>query len=50
MRSRFISNLTPCGRSTRELLWEVGGSFAGFGLADLLSRDEFFAVEAIRLF
>src|ERR1700741_1720753 len=33
---RFIPNPTPCGRSRREFLWQVGGGFAGLALADLL--------------
>ena len=41
--SRFIPNPTPCGRSRREFLWEVGGGFAGLGLIDLLSRSGFFS-------
>jgi hypothetical protein len=40
---RFIANPTPCGRSRREFLWQVGGGFAGLALLDLLSRDGFFA-------
>src|SRR5436189_4308139 len=40
--SRFIPNHTPCGRTRREFLWEVGGGFAGLALIDLLSRDGFF--------
>src|SRR5438270_11182022 len=40
--SRFIPNPTPCGRSRREFLWQVGGGFAGLALIDLLSRDGFF--------
>src|ERR1700682_2532598 len=36
---RFIPNATPCGRTRREFLWEVGGGFAGLALIDLLSRD-----------
>src|SRR5947207_3359509 len=39
---RFIPNPTPCGRSRREFLWQVGGSFAGLALVDLLARDGFF--------
>jgi hypothetical protein len=39
---RFIPNPTPCGRTRREFLWEVGGGFAGLALIDLLSRDGFF--------
>ncbi len=46
MSSRFIPNVTPCGKTRREFLWEVGGGFAGLGLIDLLSRDEFFAKDA----
>src|SRR5437667_59655 len=37
--SRFRPNLTQCGRTRREFLWEVGGGFAGLALIDLLSRD-----------
>ena len=44
--SRFIPNPTPCGRSRREFLWEVGGGFAGLALIDLLSRDGFFSRSA----
>jgi hypothetical protein len=44
--SRFGPNPTPCGRSRREFLWEVGGGFAGLALIDLLSRDGFFTRRA----
>ena len=44
--SRYIPNRTPCGRSRREFLWQVGGGFAGLGLIDLLSRDGFFERQA----
>jgi len=37
--SRFRPNRTPCGRTRREFLWEVGGGFAGLALIDLFSRD-----------
>lgn len=37
--SRFIPNRTPCGRTRREFLWQVGGGFAGLALADLLARE-----------
>jgi hypothetical protein len=43
MSERYIPNRTPCGRTRREFLWEVGGGFAGLALIDLLSRDGFFA-------
>jgi hypothetical protein len=43
---RFRPNQTPCGRTRREFLWEVGGGFAGLALLDLLSRDGFFAKKA----
>jgi hypothetical protein len=43
MLSRYQPNRTPCGRTRREFLWEVGGGFAGLALIDLLSRDGFFA-------
>ncbi len=46
MTQLFIPNVTPCERTRREFLWEVGGGFAGLGLIDLLSRDGFFANEA----
>src|SRR5262245_37234999 len=39
MLSRFIPNPTPCGRSRREFLWQVGGGFAGLALLDLLARE-----------
>src|SRR5438132_2022269 len=41
--SRFIPNSTPCNRTRREFLWQVGGGFAGLALVDLLSRDGFFS-------
>jgi hypothetical protein len=44
---RFIPNQTPCGQTRRELLWEVGGGFAGLALIDLLSRDGFFAARSL---
>src|SRR5438093_12266105 len=40
--SRYVPNQTPCGRTRREFLWEVGGGFAGLALLDLLARDGFF--------
>ncbi len=43
--SRFIPNHTPCGRTRREFLWEVGGGFAGLALVDLMSRDNAFGDE-----
>ena len=42
MLHRFIPNVTPCGRTRREFLWEAGGGFAGLALIDLLSRDGLF--------
>jgi Protein of unknown function (DUF1501) len=39
--SRFIPNPTPCRRTRREFLWQVGGGFAGLALLDLLARDGF---------
>src|SRR3954447_16347921 len=44
--SRFSPNRTPCGRTRREFLWQVGGGFAGLALIDLLSRDRFFGATA----
>jgi hypothetical protein len=32
-------NLFPCGRTRRELIWEMGGGFAGVALAGLLASD-----------
>src|SRR5277367_3794927 len=46
LTERFIPNSTPCRRTRREFLWEVGGGFAGLALIDLLSRDGFFATRA----
>lgn len=43
---RFVPNRTPCGRSRREFLWEVGGGFAGLALIDLLTRTGAFAAPA----
>ncbi|HEV8072346.1 MAG TPA: DUF1501 domain-containing protein [Planctomycetaceae bacterium] len=44
---RFTPNLTPCRRTRREFLWEVGGGFAGLALIDLLARDGFFGTRAV---
>ncbi len=44
--SRFIPNPTPCGRSRREFLWQVGGGFAGLAMIDLLTRTGAFPMEA----
>jgi len=44
---RFKPNVTPCGQTRREFLWEVGGGFAGLALVDLLSREGFFARRAL---
>src|SRR5688572_2619892 len=43
---RLIPNPTPCGRSRRSFLWELGGGFMALALADLLGRDGFFAASA----
>src|SRR5215831_18809073 len=43
---RYTPNVTPCGRTRREFLWEVGGGFAGLALVDLLTRDGFFTARA----
>src|SRR2546426_441817 len=45
---RFSPNRTPCGRTRREFLWEVGGGFAGLALIDLFTRDGLFAAEPAR--
>ena len=38
--TRFLPNPTPCGRTRREFLWQVGGGFAGLALIDLLPDAE----------
>jgi hypothetical protein len=43
MNPRFIPNATPCGRTRREFLWQVGGGFAGLALIDRLTRDGLFS-------
>ncbi len=37
--SRFCPNLTPCNRTRREFLGNLGGGFAGLALADLLHAE-----------
>jgi hypothetical protein len=37
--NRFVPNRTPCGRTRREFLWQVGGGFAGLALADLMTSE-----------
>src|SRR6266404_2993404 len=44
--NRFIPNATPCGRTRREFLWQVGGGFSGLALIDLLNEGGFFAPAA----
>ena len=44
--SMFAPNPTPCGKSRREFLWQVGGGFASLALVDLLGRDRFFGSRA----
>ena len=34
-----MPHLFPCGLTRRELLWEMGGGFAGVALAGLLAQD-----------
>ena len=41
-RTRFF----PCGCTRRELLWEMGGGFAGLAFASFLAADGFFARHA----
>lgn len=38
--ARFIPNLTQCGWTRREFLWQIGGGFTGLALADLLAASE----------
>ena len=41
-----LRSLFPCGITRRELVWEMGGGFAGLALASLLAEDGFFARHA----
>lgn len=34
-----MNRLFPCGLARRELLWEMGGGFAGVALAGMLGRE-----------
>jgi len=36
------SNRTPCGRTRREFLWQLGGGFTALPVIDLLTQDGFF--------
>ncbi len=38
-QSQSTTGLFPCLRTRREMLWEMGGGFAGVALAGLLSKD-----------
>src|SRR6516162_5903143 len=38
-----MPQFTPCGRSRREFLWQMGGGFVGTALTYLLAQDGFFA-------
>ncbi len=40
---------TPCGRTRREFLWEMGGGFVGTALATVLADDGFFTRPAAAL-
>lgn len=40
-------SMFPCGLTRRELLWQMGGGFAGLALTSLLEGDGFFARQAI---
>lgn len=42
MREFLAQNRTPCGRTRREFLWEMGGGFAGTVLTSMLAADGFF--------
>src|SRR5262245_57200365 len=44
--TRLIPNPTPCGRTRRSFLWELGGGFASLALVDLLGRQGFFGASA----
>lgn len=41
-----MPKLTPCGRTRRELLWQMGGGFVGTALTAMLAQDGFFPAEA----
>ena len=43
-----MSNMSqyPCGQTRRQFVWQMGHGVAGLALADLLSRDGFFAARA----
>jgi hypothetical protein len=41
-----LPKLTPCGRTRRELLWQMGGGFTGTALTAMLAQDGFFPAEA----
>src|SRR5215467_12333747 len=38
-----LPRFTPCGRTRREFLWQMGGGFVGTALTYLLAGDGFFA-------
>jgi hypothetical protein len=38
----LLANPTPCGRTRRSFLWELGGGFLALPLVDLLGREGFF--------
>lgn len=40
---RKANRIFPCGLTRRELVWQMGGGFAGLALADLLAGDGFFS-------
>src|ERR1051325_5008140 len=39
---RRIPATTPCGRSRREFLWEMGGGFVAAALTTLLAEGDYF--------
>ena len=47
LKSPWVANPTPCGRTRREALWQIGGGFASLALVDLLGRDGFFGNSAM---
>ena len=44
---RFRPNITPCGNTRREFLWNIGCGFAGLALLDLLKADGAFGATPI---
>ena len=35
-----------CGRTRREMLWQMGGGFVGLGLTAMLNKDGFLSMQS----